>query len=57
MTSEMITLLTSIIGPSVAAYVSVRVALAQALAKAENAIQEANRAHRRIDAIIDRRHA
>jgi len=49
MTTDEILKILQIIGPSFAAYVSVKVGMAVALERANNAIKSAEAAHKRID--------
>lgn len=47
--------LVKIFGPALAAYVSVKVGLAVALERADRALEDAERAHQRIDKLQERR--
>lgn len=50
--NEILSLSLSIAGPTLAAYVAVRVTLKEAILKAEAALKSAGEAHTRIDAIL-----
>lgn len=51
--TEKLLLLMQIVGPSAAAYVAVKVAIAVALERAQYALSMAKRAHERIDRLMD----
>lgn len=56
MTGESFVLLTlQVVGPAVAAYLSVKVGIAVAMERADQAKASAQRAHERIDNLMERR--
>lgn len=51
--NEKLLLIVQIVGPALASYVSVKVAIAVAMERAQHALSMAKRAHERIDRLVD----